>query len=137
MYREGVADLQLCVDDVDEAYIASAACLLISGTALCTSPTREASFKALTFALRCGVPVVFDADYRAYTWKNKDEIAIYTSMVAEKAATAFHSPRMSAMASAGVINAASTSSATPRMRQITRKFMAASLSSRKYRGAPR
>ena len=85
MYREGVADLQLCVDDVDEAYISSAACLLISGTALCTSPTREASLKALAFALRNRVPVVFDADYRAYTWKNKDEIAIYTSLVAEKA----------------------------------------------------
>ena len=85
MYREGVADLQLCVDDVDEAYIVSSACLLISGTALCTSPTREASLKALAFALRNQVPVVFDADYRAYTWKNKDEIAIYTSLVAEKA----------------------------------------------------
>ena len=48
MYREGVADLQLCTDDVDEEYIKSSACLLISGTALCTSPTREASFKALT-----------------------------------------------------------------------------------------
>ena len=85
MYREGVADLQLCVSDVDEAYVASSACLLISGTALCTSPTREASFKALAFALRNQVPVVFDADYRAYTWKNEDEIAIYTSLVAEKA----------------------------------------------------
>ena len=85
MYREGAADLQLCVDDVDEAYITSSACLLISGTALCTSPTREASLKALAFALRNNVPMVFDADYRAYTWKNFDEIAIYTSMVAEKA----------------------------------------------------
>ena len=85
MYREGVADLQLCPDDVDEAYIASSACLLISGTALCTSPTREASLKALTYARRNGVPVVFDADYRAYTWKSLDEIAIYTSLVAEKA----------------------------------------------------
>ena len=85
MYREGVADLQLCPDDVDEAYIASSACLLISGTALCISPTREASLKALTYALRNQVPVVFDADYRAYTWKSEDEIAIYTSLVAEKA----------------------------------------------------
>lgn len=85
MYREGAADLQLCVDDVDEAYIASTACLLISGTALCTSPTREASLKALAFALKNHVPVVFDADYRAYTWKSLDEIAVYTSLVAEKA----------------------------------------------------
>ena len=85
MYREGVADLQLSPEDVDEDYIRKSACLLISGTALCTSPTREASLKALTYAKRNGVPVVFDADYRAYTWKSMDEIAIYTSMVAEKA----------------------------------------------------
>ena len=85
MYREGVADLMLHPDDVDEAYVASSRCLLISGTSLCTSPTREAALKALTFAARNGITVVFDADYRAYTWKNKDEIAIYCSLVAEKA----------------------------------------------------
>ena len=28
--------------------------------------------------------MIFDADYRAYTWKNKDEISIYTSLVAQK-----------------------------------------------------
>ena len=85
MYREGVADLQLSVDDVDEAYIAASKVLLISGTALCTSPTREAALKALAFAKRNDVRVVFDADYRAYTWKSLDEVAVYTSLVAEKA----------------------------------------------------
>lgn len=85
MYREGVADLQLSVDDVDEAYVASAKALLISGTALCISPTREAALKALAFAKRNNVAVIFDADYRAYTWKNKDEITLYTSLAAEKA----------------------------------------------------
>ena len=84
MYREGVADLMLHPDDVDEEYVASARCLLISGTSLCTSPTREAALKALALAKKRGVTVVFDADYRAYTWKNKDEIAVYTSLVAEK-----------------------------------------------------
>lgn len=84
MYREGVADLQLHPDDVDAAYIGSARALLVSGTALCCSPTREAALKALTLARRQGVTVIFDADYRAYTWKNDDEIALYTSLVAEK-----------------------------------------------------
>ncbi|MDD3335133.1 MAG: 5-dehydro-2-deoxygluconokinase [Eubacteriales bacterium] len=84
MYREGVADLMLHPDDVDEAYIASARSLLISGTALCASPTREAALKALCYARRNVVTVIFDADYRAYTWKNKDEISIYTSLVAER-----------------------------------------------------
>ena len=85
MYREGVADLMLHPDDVDESYVASARCLLISGTSLCTSPTREAALKALSYAVKNQVTVVFDADYRAYTWKNKDEIALYCSLVAEKA----------------------------------------------------
>lgn len=86
MYREGVADLMLGLDDVDEPYIAGSRSLLISGTALCTSPTRDAALKALGYALRAGTTVVFDADYRAYTWKSKDEIAVYTSLVAEKSA---------------------------------------------------
>lgn len=85
MYREGAADLMLHPSDVDEQYVASAKALLISGTALCTSPTREAALKALQFAKNNGVTVIFDADYRAYTWKNDDEIALYTALVGEKA----------------------------------------------------
>ena len=82
MYREGVADLMLHPDDVDYDYIASAKALLISGTSLCTSPTREAALKALAYAKQAGTTVIFDADYRAYTWKNLDEVAVYTSLVA-------------------------------------------------------
>lgn len=85
MYREKAADLLLHPDQVDEAYVKSAKLLLISGTALSRSPTREACFKALAFAEKTGTPVIFDVDYRAYTWQNKDEISIYTSLVAEKA----------------------------------------------------
>lgn len=84
MYREKAADLMLHPDDVDEAYIAGSRLLLISGTALSGSPSREASLKALALAKRTQTPVAFDADYRAYTWKNDDEIAVYTSLVAEK-----------------------------------------------------
>jgi len=84
MYREGVADLQLHPGEVDEAYIKSAKLLLISGTALSQSPSREAALKAVMLAKKTGTPIVFDADYRAYTWKNDDEIAVYTSLVAEK-----------------------------------------------------
>ena len=85
MYRNGVADLQLCVDDIDEEYIASAKALLISGTALAESPSREATIKAVLLAKKAGTKVIFDIDYRAYNWKNDDEIAIYYSMVAKEA----------------------------------------------------
>ncbi len=85
MYREGAADLQLHPSDVDEEYIKSTRLLLISGTALSQSPSREAALKAVQLAKKTNTPIVFDADYRAYTWKNDDEIAVYTSLVAEKA----------------------------------------------------
>ena len=85
MYRNGAADLSLCPDDIDEEYIASARVLLISGTALCESPSREAALKALALARKNGVGVVFDIDYRPYNWKSTDEITVYYSAVAAEA----------------------------------------------------
>lgn len=82
MYRDGVADLMLEPEDVEEAYIRKAKALLISGTALAASPSREAALKAVILARKNGIPVIFDIDYRAYTWKSQDEISIYYSLVA-------------------------------------------------------
>lgn len=82
MYRDGVADLKLSPEDIDYEYIADAKILLISGTALCQSPSREACLKALTYAKQAGTKVIFDIDYRPYNWTNYDEIAIYYSAVA-------------------------------------------------------
>lgn len=82
MYREGVADLMLHPDDVDEEYIKETKALLISGTALAASPSREAALKAMMLAKKNNIPLIFDIDYREYTWKNNDEISIYYSTVA-------------------------------------------------------
>lgn len=82
MYRDGVADLMLEPEDVEEAYIRKAKALLISGTALAASPSREAALKAVILARKNGISVIFDIDYRAYTWKSQDEISIYYSLVA-------------------------------------------------------
>lgn len=85
MYRNEAADLKLDVADIDEEYIKKGKALLISGTALCESPSREAALKATLIAKKNNIPVIFDIDYRAYNWKSNDEIAIYYSTVAEKA----------------------------------------------------
>lgn len=82
MYRDGIADLMLHPDDVDEDYIKSAKAILISGTALSQSPSREACLKAMYLAKKVGTKIIFDIDYRPYNWKNADEIAIYYSIVA-------------------------------------------------------
>lgn len=85
MYRNEAADLKLDVEDIDEDYINRAKAILISGTALAESPSREAALKAVALAKKNSVPIIFDIDYRAYNWKNADEIAIYYSAVAREA----------------------------------------------------
>lgn len=84
MYRDGIADLQLDVTDIDEEYIKKTKAILISGTALSQSPSREAVLKALALAKKNEVKVIFDIDYRPYNWKNNDEIGIYYSIVARQ-----------------------------------------------------
>lgn len=85
MFRDHVADLQLESSDVSEAYIKSAKMIVVSGTALAASPSREAVLKAIYYAKKNGTVIVFDIDYRPYTWKTDDEIAIYYSMAAREA----------------------------------------------------
>jgi 5-dehydro-2-deoxygluconokinase len=85
MYRNVAADLKLDVEDIDEDYLTQAKAVLISGTSLAESPSREAALKAVMLAKRNNIPVIFDIDYRAYNWKNADEISIYYSAVAKQA----------------------------------------------------
>lgn len=84
MYRSDAVDLKVEVADVNEEYIKSAKVLLISGTALAASPSREAVFAACELARKHGTLVFFDIDYRPYTWKSVEETAIYYSLAAEK-----------------------------------------------------
>ncbi len=82
MYRNEAADLKLECEDIDEEYIKQGAAVLISGVALAESPSREAALKAMHLAKKNSIPVIFVLDYRAYNWRNKDEIAVYYSLVA-------------------------------------------------------
>jgi len=84
MYRDNAADLKLEPADVSEDYIRNSKALLISGTALAQSPSREAAFKAMDFAAKHGVVIFFDIDYRPYTWKSAEETGLYCRLAAEK-----------------------------------------------------
>ncbi|WP_028987029.1 5-dehydro-2-deoxygluconokinase [Thermicanus aegyptius] len=84
MYRDNVADLKLEPNDVSEGYVKQAKALLISGTALAKSPSREAVFVALHYARKHNVTVFFDLDYRPYTWTSPEETAVYYRLAAEK-----------------------------------------------------
>ncbi len=82
MYRDQVADLQISPQDVDEQYIADSKILIVSGTALAASPSREACLIAAQYAKKHGTRIIFDIDYRPYTWQSKEEISIYYSLLA-------------------------------------------------------
>ncbi|MGB0865661.1 MAG: 5-dehydro-2-deoxygluconokinase [Granulosicoccaceae bacterium] len=70
IYRNRAADLALAPEHIDPQMIASARLLVISGTALCESPSREAVFAALLAAEQAGTSVMLDLDYRAYNWRS-------------------------------------------------------------------
>ncbi len=84
MYRAEAVDLKLEMEDISEDYIKNAKALVVSGTALAASPSREAVFLALKYANKHNTVVFLDVDYRPYTWKSDDETALYYSLAAEK-----------------------------------------------------
>ncbi len=84
MYRQDVADLYLTPAEVNEDYIKRSKVLLVSGTALSKSPSREAVMKAVSRAKKNDVKVIFELDYRPYSWENQEETAVYYSLVAEQ-----------------------------------------------------
>lgn len=84
LHRDNVADLNLNINDINEKYIEKARLLVVSGTALSRSPSREAVFAALEYAQRHDTKVLLDLDYRDYTWSSAEECGIYLSLASEK-----------------------------------------------------
>lgn len=80
LYRDQVADLNLTYEDISEEYIAQSKILLVSGTALARSPSREAAFLAAHYAHKHKVKLAIDIDHRAYTWTCPKESALYYQM---------------------------------------------------------
>ncbi|MBB4112547.1 5-dehydro-2-deoxygluconokinase [Rhizobium sp. BK226] len=67
-YRENCADMALCEEDIDEAFVASARSVLVTGTHLSHPRTEAAVLKALAFARKHGARTALDIDYRPNLW---------------------------------------------------------------------
>ena len=67
-YRDNCADIELSIDDVLAAPLASSRSLLISGTGLSKEPSRSATLFAAELAHQLGIPVVLDIDFRPDQW---------------------------------------------------------------------
>jgi 5-dehydro-2-deoxygluconokinase len=67
-YRENCADMALCEDDVDPAFIASAGAIVVTGTHFSRASTEAAQRKAMRLARGGGAKIVLDIDYRPNLW---------------------------------------------------------------------
>lgn len=67
-YRDNCADMALCEDDFNTAFIASSTALLLSGTHLSQPVTYAACCKAMLLAKTAGTRIVLDIDYRPVLW---------------------------------------------------------------------
>lgn len=67
-YRENCADMALCEEDIEEAFIAEARSVIATGTHLSHPRTEAAVLKALTLARKHGLQTALDIDYRPNLW---------------------------------------------------------------------
>lgn len=70
IYRNGAADFAMTASDVEAVDYAGLSALVTTGTVLAAEPSRSAAFRAFDLARAAGVPLVFDVDYRPYSWSS-------------------------------------------------------------------
>ncbi|HLU12084.1 MAG TPA: 5-dehydro-2-deoxygluconokinase [Oceanobacillus sp.] len=77
-YRDNCADIELTIDDVQNAPIPDSRLLLISGTGLSKEPSRSATQRAAEWASEVGTEVVLDLDYRPTQWHDARAFGVTT-----------------------------------------------------------
>ncbi|MDF2153041.1 5-dehydro-2-deoxygluconokinase [Vibrio sp. CAU 1672] len=82
IYRNNASDLTIKPEEVDPEYIARSKVLVVTGTALSESPSREATLLAMQHARRSNTLVVLDVDYRPYSWRTDTDASIYYGIAA-------------------------------------------------------
>ena len=75
IYRNGAADFQMSVADVEAVNYAAYTALITTGTVLAAQPSRDAAFRAFELARAAGLPLIFDVDYRPYSWVSAQDAA--------------------------------------------------------------
>ncbi len=68
IYRNGAADFEMTVADVEAVDYSQFTALVTAGTVFAAEPSRSAAFRAFELARAAGLPVIFDIDYRPYSW---------------------------------------------------------------------
>lgn len=68
IYRNGAADFQMTADDIEAVDFGRFGALITAGTVFAAEPSRNAAFHAFELAKKANLPIIFDVDYRPYSW---------------------------------------------------------------------
>ncbi|WP_417256373.1 5-dehydro-2-deoxygluconokinase [Celeribacter halophilus] len=68
IYRNNAVDFQVTEEDVDRVNYDNFGALITAGTVFAAEPSRSATFRAFENARTANLPVIFDIDYRPYSW---------------------------------------------------------------------
>lgn len=83
IYRNSAADFQMTRADVEAVDFAAFGALITAGTVFAAEPSRTAAFRAMDLARAVGMPVLFDVDYRPYSWASAQEASDVLTRAAE------------------------------------------------------
>lgn len=81
IYRNGAADFQMNLADVGAIDYSAYGALITTGTVFAAEPSRSAGFHALEKAKDASLPIIFDIDYRPYSWPSTQEASDVYSRV--------------------------------------------------------
>ena len=68
IYRNNAADFRMELADVEAVDYTAFDAVITAGTVFAAEPSRAAAFRAFELARAAGLPVIFDVDYRPYSW---------------------------------------------------------------------
>jgi 5-dehydro-2-deoxygluconokinase len=75
IYRNGAADFEMTEADVEAVDYAAYDALITTGTVFAAEPLRSAAFRGFDLARAAGLPLIFDIDYRPYSWPTAEVAA--------------------------------------------------------------
>ncbi|MCU4654370.1 5-dehydro-2-deoxygluconokinase [Roseibacterium sp. SDUM158016] len=75
IYRNGAADFEMTTDDVEAVDYGAYDALITTGTVFAAEPSRSAAFRGFELARAAGLPLIFDIDYRPYSWPSAEVAA--------------------------------------------------------------
>ncbi len=83
IYRNGAADFEMTNEDIEAIDFSNFGAVITAGTVFAAEPSRTSAFRAFELARKAGLPILFDVDYRPYSWPSNKVAASVLSKAAK------------------------------------------------------